>query len=103
MTIGRDTTPCANGSCSYPCPYTVPNGYCPFTACINHNKKSVRNKTYEEILTEFKQKYSIEDIDDYRPFDYEFIKGKSGIVVWLKNGDMVIYYPKSITKIYPDP
>lgn len=53
-------------------------------------------KTYNQILDEFEQKYSIKEILDYRPFDTEFIKDKSGIVVWLKNGDTVVYFPKSI-------
>ena len=96
MTIGRDTTPCANRSCSYPCPLKMSSGHCPSTVCINQNaQKGIRIKTYGEILKEVKEKYSFDEIDDYRPFDSAFIKDKSGIICWLKNGDMVAYFPKS--------
>lgn len=88
--------PCANGSCSYPCPLKTSSGHCPNTVCINQNaQKGIRIKTYGEILKEIKEKYSFDEIDDYRPFHSEFIKDKSGIICWLKNGDMVAYFPKS--------
>ena len=96
MTIGDNRYLCSNGSCSYPCPLKTSSGHCPNTVCINQNaKKGIRIKTYGEIFKEFKDKYPIPKVEDYRPFDSEFIKDKSGIVVWLKNGDMVAYFPKS--------
>lgn len=79
-------------------------GYC---LCQNHvgsftfkaepvcNFYGSKYKTYGEIFKEVKEKYSFDEIDDYRPFDSEFIKDKSGIICWLKNGDMVAYFPNS--------
>ena len=97
MTIGDNRYLCINGSCSYPCPLKTSSGHCPNTVCINQNaQKGIRIKTYGEIFKEFNEKYYSNEIDDYRPFDSEFIKDKSGIVVWLKNGDIVAYFPKSI-------
>ena len=97
MTTGDNRCLCSNGSCSYPCPHLTANSHCPFTACINQNaKKKTRCTTYEEILREFKNKYSGAEIDDYRPFNSNWVSGRSGVVAWLKNGDMVAYFPKSI-------
>ena len=96
MTTGDNRYLCSNGSCSYPCPLKTSSGHCPNTVCINQNaQKGIRIKTYGEIFKEVKEKYSFDEIDDYRPFDSEFIKDKSGIICWLKNGDMVAYFPKS--------
>lgn len=51
--------------------------------------------TYDELLNKFKDTFPFVEIDDYRPVCHElFEKGKVGITIWLKNGDMVVYYPK---------
>ena len=99
MTIGENRYLCSNGSCSYPCPMKLPSGYCPLTCCVNQNAQAkVQYKTYEELLEEFKVKYAFGEIEDYRPFDNDFVKGKTGIVVWMKSGDVLVYYPQTITK-----
>ena len=52
--------------------------------------------TYDELLDRFKDTFHFAEIDDYRPVCHElFTEGKEGITIWLKNGDMVVYYPKT--------
>ena len=97
MTIGDNRYLCSNGSCSYPCPLKTSSGHCPNTVCINQNaQKGIRIKTYGEIFKEFKDKYRIPEVDDYRPFNPLWVQEcGAGIICWLKNGDMVAYFPKS--------
>jgi hypothetical protein len=51
--------------------------------------------THEEILNRFEDKFPLAKIDDYRPICHElFTDDKQGITIWLKNGDIIEYYPK---------
>ena len=51
--------------------------------------------TFDEVLDKFNDSFPLAEIDDYRPICHElFEAGKEGITIWLKNGDMVVYYPK---------
>ena len=51
--------------------------------------------TYDDLLNKFSDTFPFAEIDDYRPVCHElFENGKVGITIWLKNGDMVVYYPK---------
>jgi len=51
--------------------------------------------TYNDLLDKFEDAFPFAEIDDYRPVCHElFENDKVGITIWLKNGDMVVYYPK---------
>ena len=54
--------------------------------------------TYGEICDKFMQTYKEQvPISDYRPIAPIFtddLKNKVGIVIWLENGDTVLYFPK---------
>lgn len=51
--------------------------------------------TIEECLDKFHDTFPFAEVDDYRPICHElFEKGKEGLTIWLKNGDMIVYYPK---------
>ena len=51
--------------------------------------------TFENILDRFKETLPFAEVDDYRPICHElFTEGKPGITIWLKNGDIIEYYPK---------
>jgi len=50
--------------------------------------------TYDDLIGKFEDAFPFAEIDDYRPVCHElFEQGKVGITIWLKNGDMVVYYP----------
>lgn len=50
---------------------------------------------FDDLLNKFSDTFPFAEIDDYRPVCHElFENGKIGITIWLKNGDMVVYYPK---------
>ena len=52
--------------------------------------------TYDELLFKFENAFPFAEIEDFRPVCPElFQKGKVGITIWLKNGDMVVYYPNT--------
>lgn len=52
--------------------------------------------TIDEILNKFDRVFPFAMIDDYRPICPElFTKGKEGLTIWLKNGDVIEYYPKA--------
>jgi len=52
--------------------------------------------TFKECLNKFHESFPLAEVDDYRPVCHElFEKDKKwGMTIWLKNGDMVVYYPK---------
>lgn len=51
--------------------------------------------TINECLDKFQDTFPFAEVDDYRPICHElFEKGKEGLTIWLKNGDMIVYYPK---------
>ena len=51
--------------------------------------------TFKECLNKFHSTFPFAAVDDYRPICHElFEEGKEGMTIWLKNGDMVVYYPK---------
>lgn len=51
--------------------------------------------TFQECLHKFNENFPNIEVDDYRPICHElFEKDKEGMTIWLKNGDMVVYYPK---------
>ena len=40
------------------------------------------------------------DVDDYRPICHElFTDGKQGVTIWLKNGDVIEYYPNTESEV----
>lgn len=54
--------------------------------------------TFAEILNVFKSTYAsvATEIYDYRPVCHElFTDGKEGITIWMNNGDVIEYYPKT--------
>ena len=51
--------------------------------------------TFDECLDKFHESFPLAEVDDYRPVCYEVFQAeKEGMTIWLKNGDMVVYYPK---------
>ena len=51
--------------------------------------------TYNDLIDKFEDAFPFAEIDDYRPVCHElFEKDKVGITIWLKNGDMIVYYPE---------
>lgn len=51
--------------------------------------------TFKEILEKFEDTFPFADVYDYRPICHElYTCGKQGITVWLKNGDVIEYYPE---------
>ena len=58
---------------------------------INDNRKM----TNKEILDKFINTYPSIQINDYRPICHQlFTEERQGITIWLKNGDIIEYYPK---------
>ena len=60
--------------------------------------------TWGDIYKQFTHDYPDMHAEDYRPFipfipDY-LLTNRAGIIVWLKNGDVIIYLPK--TQNVPD-
>jgi len=50
--------------------------------------------TYKDILNKFHDVFPRAEVNDYRPICHElFVNGKVGITIWLKNGDVIEYYP----------
>ena len=50
--------------------------------------------TNGDIFNKFKTDYPDLEVKDYRPMHLDFVRGRIGIVVWLKNGDILLYFPK---------
>ena len=52
--------------------------------------------TVDEVLERFKEAFPFAVVNDYRPICHEmFTEGKEGLTIWLKNGDVIEYYPKA--------
>lgn len=52
--------------------------------------------TFDDLLDKFEGTFPFAEIDDYRPVCPEIFQAdKVGITIWLKNGDMVVYYPNT--------
>ena len=50
--------------------------------------------TFNEVLDKFSNAFPFAEIEDFRPICHElFEESKEGITIWLKNGDMLVYYP----------
>ena len=56
--------------------------------------------TFAECLDKFHESFPFVEVDDYRPVCYEMFQADKeyGMTIWLKNGDMVVYYPKQEEK-----
>lgn len=51
--------------------------------------------TYNELFKQFIKKYPGMKAVDYRPFSKFYVPfDRAGIVVWLDNGDVVVYLPE---------
>lgn len=52
--------------------------------------------TFKECLNKFHESFPLAEVYDYRPVCYNMFQAdkKEGMTIWLKNGDMVVYYPK---------
>lgn len=56
--------------------------------------------TFEEVLNKFKDVFPFAEVDDYRPLCHElFTDGKPGITIWLKNEDIIEYYPNAESEV----
>ena len=52
--------------------------------------------TIDEVLNKFREAFPLATISDYRPICHElFTDGKEGLTIWLKNGDVIEYYPNA--------
>ena len=52
--------------------------------------------TIDEVLNKFREAFPFAAVDDYRPICHElFTDGKEGLTIWLKNGDVIEYYPNA--------
>jgi len=51
--------------------------------------------TNGDIFKLFKERFPELEVDDYRPLDHAFAEERSGITIWLKNGDMLLYFPNT--------
>lgn len=50
--------------------------------------------TFDDLLDKFHDAFPFAKVEDYRPICHDlFTEGKSGITIWLKNGDVIEYYP----------
>ena len=50
--------------------------------------------TFDDLLDKFYDAFPVAKVEDYRPICHElFTEGKPGITIWLKNGDVIEYYP----------
>lgn len=53
--------------------------------------------TWGDIYKQFRTDYPEMEVKDYRPFaEYYLPDNAIGIIVWLKNGDVLIYIPKEV-------
>lgn len=53
--------------------------------------------TWEDLYKQFIREYPKVKAADYRPYVEGFLPtGRPGIIVWLKNGDVIAYIPKHI-------
>lgn len=51
--------------------------------------------TNGDILRIFNEKYPDVSVNDYRPLSDMFIpQSQPGIVIWAKNGDVIVYFPQ---------
>ena len=55
-----------------------------------------KRMTYGEIYKQFTDEICGAPVDDYRPICKEMMPQTDGIIVWLKNGDVCVYYPKEV-------
>lgn len=62
---------------------------------IEESKQSQKLLTNENIYHKFVETYPKLLIDDYRPLSVESTGNKVGITIWLKNGDVIHYFPKN--------
>ena len=53
--------------------------------------------TNEKLINLFHKRFPDIDIDDARPYDIELVKGRFGITIYLKNGDILQYFPNPET------
>ena len=59
--------------------------------------------TNGEMMKLFLENYPELECSDYRPLAQEFVKDRAGITIWLKNGDIIQWFPGSNEKIKPCP
>ncbi len=53
--------------------------------------------TLGDIYKQFRTDYPEMEVKDYRPFaEYYLPDDAIGIIVWLKNGDVLVYIPKEV-------
>ena len=50
--------------------------------------------TNSEIYNKFRLSYPDLHVDDYRPISDFLTDNRQGITVFLKNGDILVYYPQ---------
>lgn len=58
-----------------------------------------QNLINEELFSLFKENYPNIEVEDYRPLCPQlFTTNLQGITIWLKNGDIIQYYPRQKIK-----
>ena len=61
----------------------------------DNNDREDTAVTWGDLYRQFKKEYPKADVIDFRPFVEGYLpRNRPGIIVWLKNGDVLVYIPK---------
>ena len=62
----------------------------------DNNDRGDTAVTWGDLYRQFKKEYPKADVIDFRPFVEGCLpRNRPGIIVWLKNGDVLVYIPKA--------
>lgn len=62
----------------------------------DNNDRGGTAVTWGDLYGQFKKEYPKADVIDFRPFVEGYLpRNRPGIIVWLKNGDVLVYIPKA--------
>ena len=62
----------------------------------DNNDRGDTAVTWGDLYRQFKKEYPKADVIDFRPFVEGYLpRNRPGIIVWLKNGDVLVYIPKA--------
>ena len=66
-------------------------------SCGEERGDGMSKSTWEDLYKRFTREYQKIKAADYRPYVEGFLPtGRPGIIIWLKNGDVLAYIPKHI-------
>lgn len=62
----------------------------------DNNDRGDTAVTWGDLYRQFEKEYPKADVIDFRPFVEGYLpRNRPGIIVWLKNGDVLVYIPKA--------